>query len=397
MKKRALPRLAAMGIAAFMLSSGVTAQDRTVLFGSVVQPDGTVAPKMAVVIVGQKVEAVVAADSAKTGPKDVVVRFDQTPDVVISPGLIDLRSSAGAMNDTSERKQTVDPTLAAIEGVSFSDRFFATALQSGVTAVMVSPSEANIVGGVAATFRTNPRGSVGDVLRSDGPMTFNLGTSVLDNNRGPTSRSGVLTILRDAMAAAKKAGESDKTNTLARVTAKKLDALVVCESAEDVDAAARTFGEYGLRPNLVLGADAMDVADELSGSDIAVVIGPLTFGSSMKALMGPARLDQAGLEVAFAGRMPMVEPAGLRVTAALAVRYGLDPAQARRGMTRNAARVAGVSDRIGTLEAGKDADVVIFSGDPLRLDAKVMQVYIKGERAYERATGPSDADAGWAE
>jgi imidazolonepropionase-like amidohydrolase len=390
MKRFAPKLLRAAAVGVMMTASALPslAQDRTVFFGTVLRPDGTLAPNMAVVVVAGKVESVVAADQAKPGEKDAVVRFEAYEHAVISPGLIDLRSAAGALGETVERKQAVDPGVSALDAVNFADGFFDRALRAGVTSVMIAPTENNIVGGVATTLRTAPAGGRPEVLRADGPMMFALGTGVLDVNRGPTSRSGVLTILRDALGAAAKSTAAD--DRLAKVIKKDLDALVACESGEDVDAAARTFGEHGVKPNLVLGPDALDAVDDLAGSKIIVVVGPLTFGSSFKALSGPARMDRADLEVAFAGRSPMVEPAGLRVTAALAVRYGMDPAKARQGFTRSAARVAGVAGRVGSLEAGKDADIVVFSNDPLRLDAKVVEVYLKGAKAYTRPSAESD-------
>ncbi len=384
-------RRAAIGV--FLMAGVADAQDRTILMGSVMQPNGTIAPNMAVIVSGGKIDRVVPADQAGAGPKDTVVRFEDHPGAVICPGLIDLRSAAGAMGDTLERRQAVDPNLTALDAVNPGDRFFERALESGITAVMIAPSENNIVGGVATTVRTRATGAGGstaDVLRADGPMTFTLGSSVLNPGTGPTSRAGALTLLRDSLAAAKGGKGSDR---LARVLNKQLDALVVCEAPEDVDAAARTFGEHGVKPNLALGPDALETADDLAGSGISVVIGPLMFNSTQKSLMGPAKLAKAGLGVAFAGRTPYVEPAGLRVTAALAVRYGMDPAAARLGFTKNAARVAGVSEKVGSLEPGKDADIAVFSGDPLRLDAKVLEVYVKGARSFVRPV--SDAEEAW--
>lgn len=382
-------RLLGLAISACLLAALPAAgQDRTILIGSVVRPDGTIAPDMAVVIAGGKVDRVVAAKEASPDAKDTVVRFDEHPGAVISPGLIDLRSLAGALSDAFERTRPVDPDLSALDAVKIGDRTFESALAGGITAVMIVPGETNIVGGAAATVRTHPAadGSL-DVLRADGPMTFTLGATVLDQNRGPTSRAGAQTMLRDALAAAKAGKGSER---LAKVINKEMDALVVCEAAEDVDAAARTFGEYSLKPNMVLGPDALEALDDLAGSKISVVLGPLTFHAPQRVLMGPAKAAKADVDLAFAGRTPILEPSGLRVTAALAVRYGLDPAAARLAMTRNAARVAGVADRVGTIEPGKDADIVVFSGDPLRLEAKVLEVYVKGVKAYVRPASESD-------
>lgn len=374
-----------LGAGALLTAMPALAQERTILVGTVLRPDGTLAPNSALVIVSGKVSAVVPADQAKAEGKDTLVRFDAYPGAVISPGLIDLRSAGGAVGQTTEHFKPVDPSLSAAEAIDAASPFFREALEAGITAVMVTPSENNIVGGTAATVRTWSPGGGASTLRSDGPMTFNLGTSVLDVNQGPTSRSGALAMLREALTGAK----TTRDSVLGKVISKQTDALVACEGAEDVDAAARTFGEHSLTPNFILGDAALEAVDDLAGSNLTVVLGPLTFGSSLKELSAPSRLEKSNLDVAFAGRTPMVAPVGLRVTASLAVRYGLDPARARRGMTAVSAKVAGVADRVGTLEAGKDADVVVFSGDPLRLDAKVLEVYVQGVKAYERPAAPA--------
>lgn len=380
--------VAAALMAAGAGSAGSLAQDRTILLGAaVVQPDGTLAPNMAVVIVNGKIASVVSADQVKAGEKDDVVRLGEVAGAVISPGLIDLMSGVGAMGDTTEQRGPVDPGLSAVDAVQVASRSLGEALRAGITTVMVAPGENNVVAGAAATYRTLATDGRADVLRADGPMVFVLSSSVLTSDREPTSRAGAGKLLRDAL----RAGKSGKGDArLGAVVGKTMDAVVVCEAPEDVDMAARTFGEYGLTPTLAMGEAALDVAGDMAGSSATVVVGPLTFGSSLKSLLGPARLSGEGVELAFSGRAPMLEPAGLRVTASLAVRYGMDVAAARRGLSRNAARVAGVSDRVGTLESGKDADIVVFSGDPLRLDSKVLQVYVKGVRAYTHEAKGTD-------
>ena len=185
--------------------------------------------------------------------------------------------------------------------------------------------------------------------------------------------------MRSLLAAAKKAKAHPRVNAVA---AGRLDALVVCSSQLDVAAMQNVFGELASRLGIVHTADAIDLATDADGVRKPVVVGPYTFTSSRRVLLGAARLADAGVDVAFRGGLPQSAPDALRITASLAVRYGMDPAAARRAMTITPAKVAGLADRIGGLAPGKDADLVVFSRDPLRLDAAVLEVYVEGVRVY---------------
>ena len=93
--------------------------------------------------------------------------------------------------------------------------------------------------------------------------------------------------------------------------------------------------------------------------------------------------DRSKIDVAFRGGFPESPPEALRITAALAVRYGMEPAAARRAMTIAPAKIAGVAGRVGAIAPGRDGDLVVFSGDPLRLDKVVLEVYVRGVRVYD--------------
>ena len=169
------------------------------------------------------------------------------------------------------------------------------------------------------------------------------------------------------------------------------DALVACREAYDVDAVRRVLGDAANRFGIVHTADAIDLAEDLTACKRPVIVGPFSFTTSRRELLGPRALEEAGVEVAFSGRFPESPPVSLRLTAALAVRHGLDPAAARRGITVNPAKTAGVANRVGSLAPGRDADLVVFSDDPLRLDSRVLEVYIKGVRVYCAANQDVDA------
>lgn len=165
----------------------------------------------------------------------------------------------------------------------------------------------------------------------------------------------------------------------------RLDALIFCQSGQDAAAARYALGDLAGQFVVVHNEDALDLAAHAKQLRRPVVVGPYTFSSSRRVMLGAAALAAGGVEVALRGGFPTSSPDGLRITAALAVRHGLDPAKARQAITTVPAKVAGLAGRIGAIAPGNDADLVVFSGDPLRLDATVQQVYVKGAGVYAPA------------
>ncbi len=173
----------------------------------------------------------------------------------------------------------------------------------------------------------------------------------------------------------------------------ELDTWCACTTAQDVRTVQRVLGDLRQRIGYVVTRDAIDLVDLLEDQHQPVVLGPYSMESTRRELLGAAALTDGGIEVAFRGGFPVTCPQALRMTAALAVRNGMDAAAARRGITIVPAKVAGVADRIGSIAPGKDADLVVFSNDPLRIDAQVLEVYVRGQRVY-CATCRSPATAG---
>jgi imidazolonepropionase-like amidohydrolase len=244
------------------------------------------------------------------------------------------------------------------------------------------------VAGTAATFRTYVHEGQLEVLCDQGPLLFALGDEILRPNRRPTSQAGALYELRNLVQQAREGSAHPLVNA---ALAGQMDVLVDCGRAADVRTARHAFGDAAGNFGIVHTADAIEVAKELQDHDRPVVVGPYTFASSRRELLGAAALNKAGVEVAFSGRIPAFAADSLRITAALAVRHGMEPAAARRAITIGPARTAGVADRIGSIAPGKDSDLVVFSRDPLRLDATVLEVYIRGVRVYAAANQDTSA------
>lgn len=353
-----------------------------------VGPDGSLMKDVTVVIADGRIERVLQGPAEVKADK--TYRFESG---VISPGLIDVASTLGVVGNNAERKTSIEPDVSVVDALDAYSSTLLDAGRAGVTSAMIAPASTGIVSGACATIRTFAPQGVDRVLRGDGPLTVTLGPASWDDELGPSSRAGVLQELRDALRNGKAEGGSSR---LARVARGELDVIVDAASDEDVDSAMQLFGQYGLTPIVRHTADLVETASELGENGGVVVVGPYTFASDVRLLAGPASLGKAGCEVAFSGGLPYLEADALRLTAALAVRYGLDPAAARRGLTINAAAVAGLGNRIGALTPGSDADIVVFSQDPLRLDARVLEVWVGGERVHKaEPASASDDDDAW--
>jgi imidazolonepropionase-like amidohydrolase len=349
----------------------------TLVGGRIVRPDGTLQPDTAVVVRDGKIRRLLPADKATGG---AVRRFGA--ETVVCPGLIDLFSSLGTRGQSLRSLATVDPEVRASDALDSSDRHFRAALQAGITTAMVAPEPASLVAGTAVSFRTLAQNGRLDVLRDDGPLLFAFGPDVWRDDRPPTSRAGALHQLRSLLE------ETQPNAANARIRAAlagELDALLVCASAEDVRAVRSVLGDAADGWTIVHTADAWELAPDVEGHGRPLVVGPYTFASSRRALLGAARLAEAGIQPVFQGGFPATAPETLRISAAIATRCGLDPAAARRAMTSAAAEVAGIGGRVGSLTPGNDGDLVVFSGDPLRLDSHVLEVYICGRRVFAAA------------
>lgn len=374
--------------AAVLCSTPALAQNRIAISAPWgVGPDGSLMKDVTVVIADGRIERVVQ------GPAEVKTdrqyRFEAG---VICPGLIDLASTLGVAGTSGTQRTAVEPEMSVVEALDAYAPALLEANRCGVTSVMIAPPSAGFISGACATVRTAAPQGVERIIRADGPLAITLGSSSWDPELGMSSRAGVLQQLRDELRRARSAGGASR---LARAARGELDVIVDAETAEDVDAAIQLWGQFGVTPTIHHNADLVETADELAESGGVVVVGPYTFSSDIRLLSGPAMAGKAGCEVAFRGGLPFLEAHALRVTAALAVRYGLDPAAARRGLTINAARAAGLGNRVGALTPGSDADIVIFSDDPLRLDARVLEVWVAGSRVHHVQPASSEEEDAW--
>ena len=343
-------------------------------------PDGRIQSNMTISLTHGKIRSI---QPGKPNPQ--AERVIRHPNAVVFPGLIDVRSTLGTFETTSESAHSIDPAASAVDLIDVTHDDFGSAIRAGVTTVMVAPAANNLVSGIAATFKTAAVEGQDRFLRSNGPLMFALGSSVWQWDRAPTSRIGSLAMLRECLEGAR-AGRGHER--LVQFATGQLDGIVVCEESQDVSAALRTFGGGAARFHIVYAGDAHDLARELRGKRPTIVVGPFGLETPPGTIAFAATMAREKVPVVFAGGSPRHGYDSLRLSAALAVRYGMDPADARLAITSRAAALAGVGDRVGALRPGLDADLVVFSDDPLRLDARIIEVYVSGVRVFRQSAMP---------
>jgi imidazolonepropionase-like amidohydrolase len=247
---------------------------------------------------------------------------------------------------------------------------FADALRSGITSVVLSPLPGSLCAGASSLVKT----SGGVVVRSEAQLSLGFSARSLRTNRFPTSFGGAIAELDRLF--------EEPTGIFARAAKQQIPVLFEVTSREDV-ARAIDFAERHDLAGTVSGAPwAGELAERLHEAELSVVCGPIRVGEERRDLLAVRALEKAGVPFGFALDAPAHHPIMLRAGVAMCVREGLGRAAAWRALTSDAARIAGAEDRIGDLAKGLDADIVLWSGDPLDLASEVKAVYVDGKLAW---------------
>lgn len=329
----------------------------------------------------------------------------------IMPGIIDAHTHLGISEegigeegwDYNEEADPVTPAMRAIDGFNPQELGVADALRGGVTTVMVAPGSANVVGGQVAVVKT--AGSWLDEMLVNGyaGMKVAFGENPKrvygEQKKSPITRMGTAALLRECLIDAenyrrKKAKDDnwemdEGMEAMLLVLERKVPLRAHAHRADDMLTAIRIAEEFNLRLVLDHGTEGQKIADILAEKNIPVVFGPLMTSRSKIELKDrfdstPAVLAQAGVKVAFCTDHPVLPIQYLNIGAGVAMREGLSEEDTFKALTINAAEILGVADRLGSIEAGKDGDLVVYDGYPLEVASKVVRVMVNGETAFER-------------
>lgn len=344
-----------------------------------------------------------------TAPADAAV-FD-ADGLEVYPGFVDAHTHIGLDGygigyegcDYNEMNDIWTPQLRAIDGINPRDPSLADARRAGVTCVCTGPGSANVLGGTFLAMKT-----VGDrvdkmVVHDPVAMKCAFGENPKRcyRDKCDSTRMSTAAFLRGALmqardyGARKQAANGDitkmpaynqKLEALLPVLAREIPLKAHAHQANDIFTALRIAREFNLRLTLEHVTEGHLIVDELAGEkDVPMAVGPsLTFASKFelqnKSWSTPAVLTAAGCHVSIITDSSVIPQQYLPLCAGMAIKAGMDPFDALKAITINPAEHIGVADRVGSLEVGKDADLVITAGSPFEVLTEVKAVFIDGVR-----------------
>ncbi len=326
----------------------------------------------------------------------------------VTPGYIDAHCHLGLFGDAlgpegadaNEETDPVTPQLRALDALNPLDACFADARRAGVTTVVTGPGSTNPIGGQMVCVRTWGRVAEEMVLQAPAAMKMALGenpkAAYRRRGEGPATRMATAARIREALGRARDYAQrldrgerpdfDPKAEALRPVLRGEVPVHIHAHRADDIATALRLGREFGLRLVLLHGTEGHLIPDVIAAAGCPVIAGPnLTDRSKPElknaSLTTPAALHRAGVEVALCTDHPEVPVQYLPLCAALAVRGGLEEEAALAAITLVPARILGLADRLGSLTAGKAADIVVTPGHPLDPMAAPSAVILNGRRA----------------
>ncbi|SHH45062.1 amidohydrolase [Thermosipho atlanticus] len=329
----------------------------------------------------------------------------------VLPGFIDAHSHIGVFEegvgefyyqDGNEYSDPVTPHVRAIDAFYPGDAAINRALSGGVTTVMVVPGSANPIGGqgVILKFKSN----IVDEMIIKQPaglkMAFGENPKRVYGSKGkmPTTRLGVAGIIREYFTKAKdymRRRELDPKTPIdfslevgAMVLRKEIPARCHAHRADDIVTAIRIAEEFDFDLVIEHATEAYKIADYIKSKNIPLVLGPL-FGFRTKLELtnmtyeAIKKINEKEILAALMCDHPVIHLEHANIQAATALRYGAKEEDLLKMLTINPAKILNIDDRVGTIEEGKDADIVVWNTHPFDFRAKAEKVFIEGQLVFE--------------
>lgn len=341
----------------------------------------------------------------------------------VTPGLIDAHSHLAVFGEpslpaTADGNERTDPNTAQVRGrdsLNPQDPGIRKVVAGGVTAVYTGPGSANVIGGTGMVIKL--RGNTAEEMIVPGTegMKMALGENPKrvygeGQKKLPSTRMGSAAVLRNALVEAQnylikiERAEAEaakdkkpvklpdrnlKLEALVRVLKGEIKARIHAHRADDILTAINIAEEFGIRYVIEHCTEGYKIPAILGAKKIEATIGPLLMGPAKHeiwdtTLENPGILAKAGVKVSIQADTSSATKF-LPLEVGLAIRHGLPEEEAFRAVTINAAEITGVADRMGTLEKGKDADVVVWSGHPFSNFTRAETVIIDGIKVFELA------------
>jgi imidazolonepropionase-like amidohydrolase len=351
--------------------------------------------------------------------KDIIAPLDaevvDAEGKVVLPGFIDAHCHLGMWeegigfegSDGNEMVDPVTPHLRAIDAINPMDISFEEAYQGGVTTAVTGPGSANVVGGTFVAIKTVGNRIDDMIIKDPIAMKVAFGENpkrVYDSQKkSPMTRMATAAILRETLFKAKsymdkkdraedssKLPEFDiKMEAMIPVLKKEIPLKAHAHRADDIFTAIRIAKEFDVDITLDHCTEGHLIVDELVKEGKSAIVGPSLGNRSKFELKNmtfetPKVLVEAGIKVAITTDSPVTPLQYLPLCAGLAHKAGLEEMEALKCITINAAEIVGLSDRIGSIEVGKDADIAIFDGNPIKdVNHRTYMTIIDGKIVYK--------------
>ena len=328
---------------------------------------------------------------------------------LVMPGIIEAHCHMGITeekkgmegDDCNENVNPVTPYLRAIDAINPMDAAFNDALQAGITSAMIGPGSANVVGGQFAFVKTHGRCIDDMIVKAPAAMKVAFGENPKVNYSGqgtsPSTRMAIAALLRDELTKAVAYREKREKDRDAEkdfcyecwlpVLRGEIPLKAHAHRADDILTAVRIAKEFHLRMTLDHCSEGHLIMEELKAAGFPAIVGP-DMASRNKievqnmAFKTAGLLSGRGILTAITTDHPVSKIQFLPTCAGLAVKAGMSPEEGLRSITINAAKICGVDDRVGSLAPGKDADIAVFTGNPMEVAAKTRYTLIDGEIVY---------------
>lgn len=328
----------------------------------------------------------------------------------VLPGIIESHCHIGISeekigiigDDSNEGTKPVTPSLRAIDAVNPMDAAFHDAIKAGITSVMVGPGSANVVGGQFMFMKTHGRCIDHMVVKNPAAMKVAFGenpkTCYGDRDEYPATRMGIAALLRKTLFEAaqykkeKESGELEKEDFEMEpwlpVLNKEIPLKAHAHRADDILTAIRIAKEYDVDMTLDHGTESHLVANVIKEAGFPVIVGPdLTSRSKLEVKNMNFKtnkvLHEEGILFSITTDHPVTMIQYLPLCAGLAVKNGLPVEAGLKAITINAAKICRVDDKVGSLKSGKDADIAIFTGNPMEVFTKTLYTIIDGQIVYD--------------
>jgi imidazolonepropionase-like amidohydrolase len=357
-----------------------------------------------VVIEGGKISYVGDENAVLLANRDAhVVDADRK---LLTPGLIDAHTHLGIDEegigwegaDFNETSEAVTPHMRAIDGINPFEEGFIDAVKSGITTVQVLPGSANVIGGLTTTIKVKPGQAVDDIVIHEIAglkIAFGENPKKLHGQKGraPVTRMGVAALLREQFTKAINYERKRKVNpddvdlrmeALCLALRREIPVRAHAHRADDILTAIRIAKEFNLDLSVEHTTEGHKIVDQLVRANVKLTVGP-TLSSRSKVELRELDwntyhlLAEKGLPFALITDHPVIPIGHILTSAALAVKHGLPVEKAWESITINAAKVLNIEHQVGSIEAGKDADLVLWDDNPITKHGKAVMTIIDGE------------------